>query len=86
MGMDHTTVTRNVRILVSQGLLVSAPGRDRRQRLLSLTDAGYDALDRAQPLWHAAQSAFVQNIGDDDWSSLLGRLKAARDATNAAAK
>ena len=81
MGMDQTTVTRNVRVLVSQGLLERVRGRDRRVRLLSQTDAGRMAMARAEPLWRAAQAEFLSKMGHSDWASLLVGMKTAQRAS-----
>lgn len=86
MGMDQTTVTRNVRILVARGLLEQVRGHDRRVRLLSQTDAGRAALARAEPLWHAAQTEFLSKMGHADWSSLLVGMKTAQRASIAEAQ
>ncbi len=83
MGMDQTTVTRNVRILISQGFLIGAPGRDRRRRLLSLTSLGQQKLADVQPLWCEAQSRFLQKLGDAEWDALLTSLQTARKAATA---
>src|SRR5262249_37329539 len=44
LGMDASGVPRAVRPLADQGLIVSQPGEDRRQRMLSLTAPGRAAL------------------------------------------
>lgn len=86
MVMDQTTVTRNVRILVSRGLLEQARGQDRRVRMLLQTDAGRMALAGAEPLWRAAQIEFLSKMGHTDWASLLVGMKTAQRASVAEAK
>lgn len=62
LGMERTTLTRNLRGLQEGGFVVSSPGEDRRSRLIALTDAGRDALERALPLWRAAQDSAVDAL------------------------
>jgi DNA-binding MarR family transcriptional regulator len=82
LGMDRTTLTRNLAPLERQGWVRSAPGPDRRERTLALTRSGRAALDRARPLWQAAQTRMVGRIGAAQWQALRGAL----DALSAAAQ
>jgi DNA-binding MarR family transcriptional regulator len=52
LAMDRTTLTAALKPLVGRGLVTSTPdAADRRQRLLTLTDAGRALLARAWPIW-----------------------------------
>ncbi len=63
MGMDRTTLTRNLAVLMDAGLVQIASGeKDRRQNRISLTAAGRDAVARAVPLWRAAQLELVHRL------------------------
>ena len=56
LGLDRTTLTRNLRALDEGGLVRSQAGDgDRRLRQLALTGAGRDKLRAAMPFWRAAQ-------------------------------
>lgn len=56
LGLERTTLTRNLGALVEAGLIGSAPGSsDRRLRSLLLTAAGKDKLRAAMPLWREVQ-------------------------------
>jgi len=72
--MDRSTLTRNLRPLINQGLLTLNLGQDRRTRLIQLTPAGRKSLQVAIPVWEKAQSDFVAQLGDDRWTTLLGLL------------
>lgn len=63
MVMDRTTLSRALRPLERDGLLVVAPGRDARSRALHLTDAGRAMLERALPHWERAQAEFEARFG-----------------------
>ena len=42
MGLDPSTLTRNLQALLDAGWVASAPGPDRRSRLLALTPSSYN--------------------------------------------
>ena len=70
MGMDRSTLKRNVTPLEDLGLLrVGAEGW-RRSRSLSLTEKGRSALNAAVPLWEGAQKRLKKLLGADRWSEL----------------
>ncbi len=71
MVMDPTTLTRNLKPLLRQGLLVLVPdARDRRARRLHLTEAGRQALVKAKPAWVGAQVHVEQLLGERDAPAL----------------
>jgi DNA-binding MarR family transcriptional regulator len=80
LGMDRTTLTRNLAPLERQGWVRSEPGPDRRERTLALTRHGRAALERAKPLWHEAQERIVCRIGAGQWQALRSGLDALVDA------
>ena len=74
MVMDRTTLTRNVKPLANQGLIRVVPGRDRREREVSLTTQGQAALARALPLWRNAQRLVSRKLGQARMARLLREL------------
>jgi DNA-binding MarR family transcriptional regulator len=64
MGLDRTTLVRNLKPLEKQGLVidVSTVGRNRQLRL---TDDGQEAYKTTSLLWKNAQSSMEQAIGKD---------------------
>jgi len=70
--MDRTTMTRNLDLLKKKGLVLLEPGRDRRERLVSLTDEGRERFQEALPLWKAAQDQILEGLGEEKWSGLRG--------------
>lgn len=74
MVMDRTTLTRNLKPLESQGYLRIHPGKDRRQREVTLLAAGRKVLEKAMPLWEETQAHVVQSLGKDRTSRLLKDL------------
>lgn len=65
LGMDRTTLTRNLKPLLAVGLLAETRGEDARQRLLQLSDAGRQRLGVARPHWQRAQGIIDEAFGAD---------------------
>jgi DNA-binding MarR family transcriptional regulator len=79
MVVDRTTLTRNLEILESRGLVITEQGEDRRERQLRLSEKGMAAVGAAYPLWQAAQSRTMDMVGRASWNAaapLLRRLAA----------
>lgn len=75
MGMDRTTLTRNLGVLVERGLVRLEEGQDRREHLASLTPQGRQVYVRALPLWEKAQAEVTEAMGHEDWRGLLDGLR-----------
>jgi DNA-binding MarR family transcriptional regulator len=71
LAIDSTTLTRTLAIMERQGWITSRPGKDRRERLLSLSKAGRAEYKRALPYWEKAQQELRQRFGDKLWNELL---------------
>ena len=63
LGMDRTTLTRDLKPLIAAGWVELASGEDARQRLVHITASGKRLLARAQPLWRKAQDAIDDSLG-----------------------
>ena len=77
LGLDRTTLTRNLEPLSRRGLLEVRRGRDRRRRVVALTDAGSDAVDAALPAWREAQNELINLLGPDNRRALMTALDVA---------
>jgi DNA-binding MarR family transcriptional regulator len=69
-AMDSTTLTRTLGLLRKQGWVRVKYGKDRRERLFSLTQAGQRHLAEAQPHWEAAEKRLRTQLGDSGWISM----------------
>jgi DNA-binding MarR family transcriptional regulator len=79
MAMDRTTLSRNLRPMVREGLLEVSPGEDGRTRLVSISPEGERALEEAYPMWQAAQEEMVGALGEERYEALLGDVGRAVD-------
>jgi DNA-binding MarR family transcriptional regulator len=70
LGMDRTTLTRNLGPLQRDGLVRVESGSDRRVRMVRLTRAGERKQEEAEPLWAKAHGRIVEGIGERAWKSL----------------
>ena len=74
MGMDRTTMSRNLRPLERQGLVTVSPEGRGPTRTIALTEAGSARLDQAIPLWKRVQEKAMRALGGDDWPLVRDRL------------
>ena len=79
MIMDRATLGHNLRPLEAQGLVTRAIGKDRRERLVTLTPLGADRLTEARRAWKDAQARFEGVFGSGESEALRATL--ARIAT-----
>jgi DNA-binding MarR family transcriptional regulator len=75
LNSDPTTITRNVQSLTKRRLLTLFPGRDLRERKVTLTEKGEAILVRALPSWRAAQSDVVASLSRAELTSLRALLE-----------
>lgn len=74
---DRTTLTRNLKLLEKQGLIRIEAGGDRREREISITRDGADAVKRAYPLWQRAQTQVTSGLGPKRLQAMQTELAAA---------
>jgi DNA-binding MarR family transcriptional regulator len=75
MGLDRSTLGRNVRVLEEQGLVQLGAGRDLRAREVRLTEAGLQRVEQALPLWEQAQRELNARLGGDSRAELMKLLE-----------
>jgi DNA-binding MarR family transcriptional regulator len=63
LGLDRSTLGRNLRPLLKAGLVAMDGGEDRRAHTLALTEAGRALLEKAIPLWRDAQRHVSEKLG-----------------------
>jgi DNA-binding MarR family transcriptional regulator len=82
LGMERTTLVRNLRPLQRDGF-VQADGGGRGGRVeLSITTKGRKKIEESMPAWRSAQNAVVKTLGEKRWSAILSDLETAASALN----
>jgi len=75
LGVERTTLTRNLKLVRSRGLV--EPDR------IALTSAGEEAAAAALPFWAAVQAQIVDGMGAERWSALRSEHDAIRQSIQA---
>lgn len=76
LGTDRSSLTATLKPLERRRLVASqADASDRRLRHLTLTPAGSQLLEQAEPLWRVAQRRTSDLIGSDDASLIRSALE-----------
>jgi DNA-binding MarR family transcriptional regulator len=77
LGMERTTLLRNLRPLQRDGL-VQAKGAGRGGLVeLGITAKGRTALAKTLPAWRSAQDKVVSSLGKERWSTIIRDLQKA---------
>jgi DNA-binding MarR family transcriptional regulator len=74
LGMDRTTLTRNLSVLERQGFIKISSGKDNRTRIVAITSKGRTTVAKAIPLWNEVQRKVKQNMGEALWGELMDNL------------
>src|SRR6058998_4027724 len=82
LGMDRTTLVRNLRPLQRDGLVQAGGGGRGRLVELAITAKGRKQIEKLTPAWKSAQSAVVKTLGEKRWSAILTDLETAALALN----
>ena len=77
LAMDRTTLTAALKPLERRGLVrIELSRHDRRTRLLTLTEAGGEALAAAVPIWRETHAVIESQLDDFDPNALRAALGA----------
>ena len=74
VGMDRSTLTRNLEPLERDGLLVVGGEGWRRSKTLAITAKGRSRLQHALPLWEKAQARLKRELGARGWDGIQTSL------------
>jgi DNA-binding MarR family transcriptional regulator len=87
LGMDASTLTRNLRVVIAEGWVAQGPGEDERSRSVTITPAGRAKQGEARRYWRNAQDRLNELLGIEQVAQLhalidvgLERLDAPGDA------
>ncbi|MGV0959370.1 MAG: MarR family winged helix-turn-helix transcriptional regulator [Limnohabitans sp.] len=84
LQMDASTLSRNLKPMLSQGWLTVGEGENARSRLIEATEAGRALRIKAQRAWKAAQTALNHQLGLEQVSTLHDLLDASMLALDGA--
>jgi DNA-binding MarR family transcriptional regulator len=74
LGMDRSTLTRNLRPLENKGLVALGPEGHHRSRTLSVTSKGEQLVRKALPLWDKTQEKLRAELKKPHWTNLHAEL------------
>ena len=74
LGMERTTLTRNLKPMMSKGYIKTNQDYDQRVRLVQMTTQGAQVFQEAMPLWQNVQAQAVDKLGRKEWSLMMGAL------------
>jgi DNA-binding MarR family transcriptional regulator len=70
LGVERTTLTRNLTVIEARHWVAIHPGKDARSRIVEATSAGRAAVEAALPAWREAQAAATAAMGAAGVASL----------------
>ena len=70
MGLDASTLTRNLKVLIEQGWVVQGPGDDARSRRIEATPSGRAKQSEARRHWKKAQLELNALLGAERVAAL----------------
>jgi DNA-binding MarR family transcriptional regulator len=76
LGMDRTTLTRDLKPLEKASLVAAAKSSDGRERLLRLSPEGHRRLQQSYQRWEETQKEFTAKIGQTGLKDLRNSLSA----------
>lgn len=79
VSLDRSTLVRNLKPLMAQGLIVDFAKAGERNRRLRVSDQGMACLEKALPVWEAAQKGIETFLGAENAGLLLELLHKCQD-------
>jgi DNA-binding MarR family transcriptional regulator len=70
LGLEKSSLSRNLRRLIKRELVAELPGPDRRCHLLELTETGHEQLSLALPDWRRAQTEAAVLLGEESGEAI----------------
>jgi DNA-binding MarR family transcriptional regulator len=76
LGLERTTLTRNLKPLIEAGWIGLEAGADGRQRIVTISAAGRAKVKQGYVAWRRAQTEFETLVGRDAVRALHQQLEA----------
>ena len=74
LGMDRTTLTRNLSVLEREGFIKISQGKDHRARIVTITQKGRNSVTKTISLWNEVQRKVKDQMGESAWRELMQNL------------
>jgi DNA-binding MarR family transcriptional regulator len=74
LGMERTTLLRNLRPLQRDGFVRAKGGGQGGHVKLEITEKGRAAIAKTLPAWRSAQDKVVAILGNERWSTIISDL------------
>ena len=74
LGLERTTLTRNLKPLIDAGWVSLQKGADSRQRIVTISAAGRRKAKQAYLAWRAAQDAVQELLGEAGLAALHSQI------------
>ena len=71
LGLDKTTMSRNLKVMKRSGWIAASRTGDKRERGYRLTPSGEQVLKGAQPEWTRAQAKLRKTLRPGEWGRAL---------------
>jgi DNA-binding MarR family transcriptional regulator len=84
LGLDKTTLSRNLSVLARRGWIERQAGTDQRERGIRLTPAGRGVLKAARPAWKRAQARLRSAMTGEQWNQMWQVFRVFTNASNRA--
>ncbi len=75
LRLERTTVTRNLKPLLGAGFIQDMAGHDKRDRAITLTEEGKQALKTGRDCWEKTQAFVETAIGKEEMDRFLKMLQ-----------
>ena len=82
LGMERTTLVRNLRPLQRDGFVKTIGGGRGNRVEVMIRSKGRKQIEKLTPAWKSAQNAVVKTLGEKRWSTILSDLETAALALN----
>ena len=79
IGLDRTTLTRNLSLLIKKGYVAYEKSADSRQKIVKITNEGENILDKAFPIWKNVQGRFEELLGNEKFQEIITNLKSMQE-------
>lgn len=82
IGLDRTTLTRNLSLLIKKGWVNYEKSTDSRKKIVKITEEGEKILELAFPIWEDVQNTFIKELGNKDFNEIINNLKHMQQLNN----